>query len=64
MNIRKSTDGQFAELMGLDATDYDARVMRGMLTELGFEDTSEVPDHLWNDLLIAVAEATTAQVAA
>jgi hypothetical protein len=38
--------------------------MRGMLMELGFEETSEVPDHLWNDLLIAVAEATAAQVAA
>jgi uncharacterized caspase-like protein len=64
MNIRTSTDGQFAELIGVDATDHDARVMRGMLMELGFEETSEVPDHLWNDLLIAVAEATAAQVAA
>ena len=64
MNIRNSTDGQIAELMGIDATDHDARVMRGMLVELGFEDSTDVPDHLWNDLLIAVAEATAAQVAA
>jgi len=64
MNIRTSTDGQLAELMGIDATDHDARVMRGMLVELGFEDSTDVPDHLWNDLLIAVADATAAQVAA
>jgi len=64
MNIRNSTDGQIAELMGDIATDHDARVMRGMLTELGFEDTTDVPDHLWDDLLIALAEATAAQVAA
>jgi uncharacterized caspase-like protein len=60
MNIRNSTDGQFAELMGIDATDHDARVMREMLVELGFEDTTDVPDGLWSDLLIAVAEATAA----
>jgi hypothetical protein len=60
MNIRNSTDGQFAELMGIDATDHDARVMREMLVGLGFEDTTAVPDSLWNDLLIAVAEATAA----
>jgi uncharacterized caspase-like protein len=60
MNIRNSTDGQFAELMGIDATDHDARVMREMLTELGFEDTNDVPDPLWNNLLVAVAEATAA----
>jgi hypothetical protein len=59
MNIRNSTDNQFAELMG-DATDDDARVMREMLIELGFEDTNDVPDPLWDDLLIAVAEATAA----
>ncbi|MCA3501775.1 MAG: hypothetical protein IOD05_00585 [Rhodobacter sp.] len=59
MNIRNSTDNQFAELMG-DATDADARVMREMLIELGFEDTNDVPDPLWDDLLIAVAEATAA----
>ena len=57
MNIRNSTDSQFAELMG-DATDADARVMRGMLVELGFKDTTDVPDPLWNDLLIAVAEVS------
>lgn len=60
MNIRNSTDGQLAELMGIDATDHDSRVMRGMLVELGFEDTTDVPDPLWDDLLIAVAEATAA----
>jgi hypothetical protein len=64
MNIRTVTDGQFAELMGTDATNSDARVMRGMLIELGFDDTTEVPDQLWNDLLIAVVEATTDEVAA
>lgn len=64
MNIRNSTDDQIAELMGDIATDHDARVMRGMLVELGFEDSTDVPDHLWNDLLIAVAEATAAQEAA
>jgi hypothetical protein len=58
MNIRTSTDGQFAELMGVDATDHDAHVMREMLMELGFKDTFEVPDHLWNNLLSAVATAT------
>ena len=63
MNIRTVTDGQFAELMGIDATDSDARVMRGMLIELGFDDTNEVPDHLWNDLLIAVVQATADEVA-
>ena len=57
MHIRNSTDGQFAELMGIDATDADALVMREMLVELGFEDTTAVPDSLWNDLLIAVIEA-------
>jgi hypothetical protein len=60
MNIRNSTDGQIAELLGIDATDDDARVMREMLTELGFEDTTAVPDSLWNDLLIAVVSATAA----
>ncbi len=60
MNIRNSTDGQLAELLGIDATDHDARVMREMLVELGFEDTTDVPDPLWNNLLIAVASATVA----
>ena len=64
MNIRNATDGQIAELMGDIATDHDARVMRGMLMDRGFEDSTDVPDHLWIDLLIAVAEATAAQVAA
>lgn len=64
MNIRNSTDGQIAELMGSDATDHDARVMRGMLLDRGFEDSTDVSDDVWNDLLIAVAEATAAQEAA
>jgi hypothetical protein len=55
MNIFNATDSQIAELMGIDATDHDARVMRGMLVERGFEDSTDVPDYLWNELLIAVA---------
>jgi len=56
MNICNLTDGQLAELLGIDATDDDARVMRGMLVELGFQDTTAVPDPLWDALLIAVAK--------
>jgi hypothetical protein len=57
MNIRNATDNQFAELMG-DATDDEAHVMREMLTELGFEDTNDVPDPIWRNLLIAAIEAS------
>ncbi len=60
MNIRNLTDGQLAELLGIDATDDDARVMRGMLAALGFQDTTEVSGPLWDALLIAVVEATAA----
>lgn len=51
MELRKMSNIELAERMGMGATEDHARIMRELLILHGYENTEDVPSDVWQSLL-------------
>lgn len=55
MKIQNATTEQIRERMGADATTTEAERMLALLNEAGYEDTDEVSDAAWFEMVSLAA---------